>query len=126
MRIREDYTCPLEIVHDIIKGKWKSIIVFQLQYGPTSLSKLEHDIAGINQKMLLQQLKELQDFGIVAKHTYEGYPLRVEYYLTEERGLKMLSAVLIMQRIGVDYLVEHGMTEVLDRKGISYQGRMSQ
>ncbi len=120
MKIREDYTCPLEIAHDIIKGKWKSIIVFQLHYGPTSLSKLEHAIAGITQKMLLQQLKELQDFGIVAKQTYEGYPLRVEYYLTEERGMKMLGAVMIMQSIGVDYLVEHGMTEVLDRKGISY------
>jgi hypothetical protein len=44
----------------------------------------------------------------------------VEYYLTEERGMKVLSAILIMQRIGVDYLVEHGMTEVLDKKGISY------
>ncbi len=120
MKIREDYTCPLEIVHDIIKGKWKSIIIFQLQYGPTSLSKLEHAIAGINQKMLLLQLRELQDFGIVAKNTYEGYPLRVEYYLTEGRGLKILSAILILQRIGVEYLVEHGMTEVLDRKGITY------
>lgn len=38
----------------------------------------------------------------------------------------MLSAVLILQRIGVDYLVEHGMTEVLDRKGISYQERKLQ
>ncbi len=121
MKIREDYTCPLEIVHDIIRGKWKTIIIFQLQYGPTSLSKLEHDIEGINQKMLLQQLKELQDFGIVAKHTYEGYPLKVEYYLTEERGMKMLSAILIMQRIGVDYLVEHGKTDVLDKKGIPYR-----
>lgn len=120
MKIREDYTCPLEIVHDIIKGKWKTIIIFQLQYGPTSLSKLEHDIAGINQKMLLQQLKELQEFGIVDKHSYEGYPLHVEYFLTQDRGMKTLYAILIMQEVGIDYLVEHGKTDILDKKGIRY------
>lgn len=120
MKIREDYTCPLEIVHDIIKGKWKTIIIFQLQYGPTSLSKLEHDIAGINQKMLLQQLRELQEFGIVAKYSYEGYPLRVEYFLTKGRGMKTLHAILIMQEVGIEYLVEHGKTDILDKKGIRY------
>lgn len=121
MKIRDNYTCPLEIAHDIIKGKWKSIILFQLQYGNTSLSKLQQDIEGINQKMLLQQLKELQEFGLVGKHNFEGYPLHVEYYLTEDRGMKMLKAINIMQEIGVDYMVEHGLTDFLNKKGISYK-----
>ena len=82
MKIRDEYTCPLEVVHDIIKGKWKSIILWQLKYGPTSLSKLEHDISGISQKMLLEQLKELKEFGLVDKVNFNGYPLNVEYFLT--------------------------------------------
>ncbi len=121
MKIREDYTCPLEIVHDIIKGKWKTIILFQLGTGEHSLSELEHQIDGISQKMLLEQLKELQDFGLVEKIKYEGYPLRVGYMLTKDRGYRMLQAVLIMQGIGVEYLVEHGKTDILDQKGIHYQ-----
>lgn len=52
MKLREEYTCPLELTHDIIKG--------------------------INQKMLLEQLKELSDFGVVTKKAFEGYPLKVE------------------------------------------------
>ena len=60
MKIRKDYTCPLEIVHDIVKGKWKPIILFQLKDSSKSLSQLEKDINGITQKMLLEQLKELQ------------------------------------------------------------------
>lgn len=120
MKIREDYTCPLEIAHDIVKGKWKPIILFQLQYGSASLSALERNIAGISQKMLLQQLKELQEFGLVDKAAYDGYPLRVEYSLTEGRGRKMLNAVRIMQEIGVDIMVEQGLTDFLDRKGIAY------
>ncbi len=120
MKIREDYTCPLEIAHDIMKGKWKPIILFQLQWGAASLSALERSIAGISQKMLLEQLKELQAFGLVNKHAFDGYPLRVEYSLTPERGRRMLEAVRIMQQIGVDIMVEHGQTDFLDRKGIVY------
>lgn len=121
MKVRDDYTCPLEIVHDIVKGKWKTIILFQLKYGKTSLSKLEREIEGISQKMLLQQLKELQEFGLVDKITYSGYPLHVEYFLTEGKGKKILQAIQIMQEIGVEFMVEHDMTEFLDRKGISYK-----
>lgn len=44
MKMREDYTCPLELVHDMIKGKWKPIILWRLRLGKTSLSKLEQDI----------------------------------------------------------------------------------
>jgi DNA-binding HxlR family transcriptional regulator len=120
MEIRTSYTCPLEIVHDIIKGKWKTIILFQLKYGNTTLTKLEHDIVGINQKMLLQQLKELQEFGLVGKQSFDGYPLRVEYFLTPDKGRKILQAIDIMQEIGIEYMIEHGMTDVLDQKGISY------
>jgi len=76
MKIRDEYTCPLEIVHDIIRGKWKTIIVFQLKNGNISLSKLERDINGITQKMLLQHLNELKQWGIVDKSNSEGYPLR--------------------------------------------------
>lgn len=119
MKLRETYTCPLEIVHDIIKGKWKPIIIFQLRNGECSFSSLLHGISGISEKMLLEQLKELQEFGLLDKYSYEGYPLKVSYFLTD-RGQKMLSAVKIMQEIGIDYMVEHSMTDVLDQKGICY------
>ena len=78
MKVRSEYTCPLELVHDMIRGKWKSIILWRLRLGPTSLAKLERDIEGITQKMLLEQLKELIEFGFVEKKEYEGYPLHVE------------------------------------------------
>ena len=118
MKIRTDYTCPLEIVHDIIKGKWKTIILFQLKNGSISLSGLEHGIEGISQKMLLEQLRELQQFGLVEKKKYAGYPLHVEYYLSEDKGVRMLDALKIMQQIGIDYMMENGMEEELKCKGI--------
>lgn len=118
MKIRDIYTCPLELTHDMIKGKWKPIIVWRLRLGPTSLSKLEHDIEGITQKMLLQHLKELTELGFVGKRSYEGYPLRVEYFLTDPQGEKLLSALRIMQEIGIDYMLAHGMERELAEKGL--------
>ena len=118
MKIREQYTCPLELTHDMIKGKWKPIILWRLRLGNTSLSKLEKDIEGMSQKMLLEQLKELMEFGLVDKLVFEGYPLRVEYFLTENRGKKMLEALSIMQAVGIDFMLENGMEDVLRAKGV--------
>lgn len=120
MKIRDDYTCPLELTHDIIRGKWKTIIIFQLRDGKCSFSELHRGISGISQKMLLEQLHELQEFGVVDKNSYAGFPLKVEYFLTK-RGEKMLAAIRIMQEIGIEYMVEHHLTEVLAQKGICYQ-----
>ena len=99
MKIRSEFTCPLELVHDMVKGKWKLIIIFNLRKGSCSFSGLLHSIEGISQKVLLEQLNE--------------------YFLTA-MGLKMLSAIEIMQGIGIEYMVKHGMLEILDEKGICY------
>lgn len=87
MKIRTEYTCPLELVHDMIKGKWKPIILWRLRLGATSLAKLERDIDGITQKMLLEQLKELTEYGFVEKKSYEGYPLHVCYHTSFLTGV---------------------------------------
>ena len=81
MKIRTVCTCPLEIVHDIMRGKWKTIIVFQLRNGGMGLAELERGIEGITQKMLLQHLGELRAFGLIGKIEPDGYPLRVTYFL---------------------------------------------
>lgn len=105
MKLRKQYTCPLELVHDILKGKWKMVILWQLHYyNNVSLSQLEKSINGISQKMLLEQLNELIEFDLVNKKTYEGYPLKVEYFLTVDKGQKIILALEIMQELGEEYI----------------------
>lgn len=118
MKLRQEFTCPLELVHDMIKGKWKPIILWRLRLGSTSLAQLEKDIEGITQKMLLEQLKELMKFGFVGKQSYNGYPLRVVYFLIKPQGEELLQALKIMQHIGIDYLKSHGMESILTEKGV--------
>lgn len=118
MKIRQTYTCPLELVHDMLKGKWKPIILWRLRLGKTPLAQLERDIDGITQKMLLEHLKELCELGFVSKETSNGYPLRTDYFLTPTHGEKILKALQIMQEIGIDYMKEHGMHDALREKGL--------
>lgn len=56
---------------------------------------------------------------MLIKNLIQGIPLQVEYFLTE-RGEKILSAIKIMQDIGIEYMIENNMTEFLDKKGIKY------
>ncbi len=99
MKIRKEITCPLELTHDIIKGKWKPIIIWNLKE-KKSLSALEKSINGISQKMLLEHVNELLKYKIVDKISFEGYPLKVEYFLTE-RGVELRNAIEILQKIGL-------------------------
>ena len=51
--------------------------------------------------MLLEHLKELINYGFVKKKSFEGYPLHVEYSLTEDMGMQILEALRIMQHTGL-------------------------
>ncbi|MFL0252631.1 winged helix-turn-helix transcriptional regulator [Clostridium neuense] len=117
MKLRKEYTCPLELTHDIIRGKWKPIILWQLGKGTSSLAYLQKSIEGIGQKMLLQHLSELQAFGMLEKKQFDGYPLKVEYSLTE-KGKRMLEVVVAMQKIGIELMKEDGREAFLQEKGL--------
>ena len=67
--------------------------------------------------MLLEQLKELMEFGMVDKKTFDGYPLKVEYSLTKN-GIRILDALTIMQQVGIELMKENGMEDELKKKGL--------
>ncbi|NJP03561.1 helix-turn-helix transcriptional regulator [Pseudomonas sp. hsmgli-8] len=69
----------------VLEGKWKIVIIVQLfaAKAPLRFSELEKRVVGVNQKMLIQQLRELEQDGIVARKVYPQVPPKVEYALTE-------------------------------------------
>lgn len=67
----------------LFSGRWKLVILFQLFGGKTlRFSELERAVAGISQKMLAQQLRQLERDGMVQREVYPEVPPRVEYALT--------------------------------------------
>jgi DNA-binding HxlR family transcriptional regulator len=68
----------------IIEGRWKLVILFQLFGGQRRrFSELERAIPGISQKMLIQQLRQLEADGVVARVVHHQVPPKVEYHLTQ-------------------------------------------
>jgi DNA-binding HxlR family transcriptional regulator len=68
----------------IIDGRWKLVILFHLFGGKVlRFSELERAIAGVSQKMLTQQLRQLERDGVVERIVYAEVPPRVEYRLTD-------------------------------------------
>ncbi|NBB14577.1 transcriptional regulator [Caulobacter sp. SLTY] len=74
----------VESAFRMLEGRWKMVILFQLFGGePRRFSELERAIPAVSQKMLIQQLRELERDGIVARTVYPQVPPKVEYRLTQ-------------------------------------------
>lgn len=68
----------------VLEGRWKLVILFQLFGGHVRrFSDLERAIPGVSQKMLIQQLRQLEADGVVARVVHHQVPPKVEYHLTE-------------------------------------------
>lgn len=68
----------------VLEGRWKLVILFQLFGGQVRrFSDLERAIPGVSQKMLIQQLRQLEADGVVARIVHHQVPPKVEYHLTK-------------------------------------------
>jgi DNA-binding HxlR family transcriptional regulator len=80
--IRVTARCPIRTTLELVGGKWKLLIVFQLAHQPLRLSELKRKVPDISEKMLIQELKNLMDSKLVARKNFGEVPPRVEYELT--------------------------------------------
>ncbi|HEX9880825.1 MAG TPA: helix-turn-helix domain-containing protein [Candidatus Binatia bacterium] len=74
--------CPAETTLRVIGGRWKLIILWHLFQGVKRFSELQRGINGVTQKMLTQQLREMERDGVIERKVYPQVPPKVEYSLT--------------------------------------------
>jgi DNA-binding HxlR family transcriptional regulator len=75
-------SCPTEATIAAIGGRWKIILLWHLYGGKLRFSELRRKVPGISQKMLTEQLRELEGHGLVTRTVYAEVPPRVEYAAT--------------------------------------------
>jgi len=73
------YGCPVDVPVSIVGGKWKLVILFYLLQRPSRTGELRRLIPAITQKMLTQQLRELESDGLVSRTVYHQVPPKVVY-----------------------------------------------
>jgi DNA-binding HxlR family transcriptional regulator len=75
-------SCPVETAMSVIGGRWRAVIIYYLLQGTQRFSELRRAIPNISQRMLTQDLRGLEEAGIIVRTVYAEVPPRVEYRLT--------------------------------------------
>jgi len=94
--------CPIRTTTDLVGGKWKLFILFQLAPQPLRLSQLKRIIPDISEKMLIQELKTLCDNNLVIRKNFGEVPPRVEYELSSI-GQKIMPLITEMRNFAIEY-----------------------
>jgi DNA-binding HxlR family transcriptional regulator len=98
------YYCPVDLTLQIVGGRWKGIVIWNLREEKKRFSELKRILVTINDKMLSQVLKELEEQGVVSRKVCEVVPPKVEYSLTKE-GKKLLPIMQAMNDYGQKFAV---------------------
>ena len=94
--------CPVATTLRLIGNKWKIFIIQRLQDRSWRFNELQNDITGISQRVLTDNLRELEADGIVVRTVYPEVPLKVEYSLSE-LGMTMRPIIDSMAEWGSMY-----------------------
>jgi DNA-binding HxlR family transcriptional regulator len=102
-RVRE-WECVVDASLDLIGGKWKGMIVYQLLVNDSlRFNALRRLVGEVTQRMLTKQLREMEDDGLLSRTVYAEVPPRVEYRLTEA-GRDLAPVVIALKAWGESHL----------------------
>lgn len=101
----KNYVCHLDLAMELIRGKWKAVILCHLNDGPKRFLELQRITCGVSQKVLNEKLKELEEDGLVFKTTYPEVPPKVVFELTEI-GKEIFPALEILKKWGQKHFPE--------------------
>ena len=101
--VLDSATCGVAACAEVIGAKWTALLVHDLSEGARRFSELEHSCCGISPRTLAERLRELEQQGIVERHSYAESPPRVEYTLTP-KGEALLPITAAMREFGHEWL----------------------
>ncbi len=106
----EDPPCGLDVALAVMGGKWKPLILYNLNSGPKRFGELKRLVVGISEKVLIQQLRELAAAGVLTRHDYQRVPPMVDYAMTVF-GMTLVRALLPLCEWGTEHRAQ--ITEIM-------------
>ena len=100
--------CPVRAALDVIRGRWKASILYELSHGPRRFSDLKDVLSVATAQALTVQLRQLEADGVVKRTVYPEFPARVEYTLTE-MGVKLSEVMNQLEVWGAEHLRWRGL-----------------
>ena len=94
--------CPIATTVQLIRSKWKLLIMRNLLQRPWRFNELKKDLDGISQKVLTDSLRSMEEDGIITRTVYPEVPPRVKYALSDV-GESMRPILTAMQEWGTNY-----------------------
>lgn len=94
--------CPVEVTLSMIGDKWKILIIRELSEGTRRFGELKKSVGQISQKVLTENLREMQADALVSRKAYAEVPPRVEYSLTE-LGMSLKPVLAALKKWGSAY-----------------------
>ncbi len=91
--------CTVEATLGLIDGKWKGVILYHLREGTHRFGELRRKMPNVTQRMLTNQLRELEEDGLIDRKIYAQVPPRVDYSLTE-RGRSLEPVIVALKAWG--------------------------
>jgi|SRR5215470_15018434 len=87
--MRDHYGCPVQATINLMSGKWKVQILWHLSFGPRRFAELRKKLRSVSEKVLANQLRELQRDGVITRTASGTLPQQVTYSLNAE-GRKLV------------------------------------
>ena len=96
------YRNPVELAQDVVGGKWKMPILWRLATRTWRYNELKRELAGVSDKMLTQQLRELERHGLISRTVHPVVPPHVDYDITP-LGLTAVPVIEALRTWGAAY-----------------------
>ena len=114
------FSCGLDATLRLISGKWKPLILYFLLQGPNRYGALKRAVRGVSDKVLIQQLKELEADDVVKRTDYREVPPRVDYALTP-LGRSLAEALVPLCTWGSENMAE--VARIFAERGAWREGK---
>jgi len=101
--MKNHFGCPVQATSNVLAGKWKVLIVWHLSFGTRRFAEIRDLLPGVTEKVLTDQLRQLEHDGVLRRLVTETVPLRVDYILTNA-GQELIPVMEAMCSWGTKHL----------------------